>query len=77
MVQGLEEIKRKVSRQFKLLELTSKETQRLLTRNKKNEIEKHLQHVELKLQELEEFKYSTQEVLLEEGEIGNLQRVVE
>ena len=77
MVQALEEIKRKVSRQFKLLELTSKETQRLLTRNKKNEIEKHLQHVELKLQELEEFKYSTQEVLLEEGEIGNLQRVVE
>ena len=34
-------------------------------------MEKYLQHVELKLEKLQEFKYSAQEVLLEEGEMGN------
>ena len=73
MAQGFEEINRKISTQFKLLGLAEKETERLLTRNKKNEIEKHLQHVGLKLEKLQEFKYSAQEVLLEEGEIRNLE----
>ena len=73
MTQGLEGINRKISTQFKLLELAEKKTERLLTRNKNSEIEKHLQHVELKLEKLEEFKYSTQEGLLEEGEMGNLE----
>ena len=49
MVQGLGEINRKLSTQFKLHELGEKETERLITRNKKSETEKHLQHVELKL----------------------------
>ena len=73
MAQGFEEINRKISTQFKLLGLAEKETERLLTRNKKNEIEKHLQHVELKLEKSQEFKYSALEVLLEEGEMGNLE----
>ena len=55
MVQGLEEINSKISTQFKLLDLAEKETERLITRNKKNEIEKHLQRVELKLEKLQEF----------------------
>ena len=45
MAQGLEEVNRKISTQFKLLELAEKETERLIARNKKSEIEKHLQHV--------------------------------
>ena len=69
----MEEINRKISTQFKLLELAENETQRLLTRNKKNEIEKYLQHVKLKLEKLQKFKYSAQEVSLEEGEMGNLE----
>ena len=73
MEQGLEEINRKISIQCKLLELAENETERLLMRNKKSEIEKHLQHVEVKLEKLQEFKYSVQEVLLEEGEMGNLE----
>ena len=73
MEQSLEEINRKISTQFKLLELAENETERLLTRKKKSEIEKHLQHVEIKLEKLQEFKYSAQEVLLEEGEMGNLE----
>ena len=42
MEQSLEEINRKISTQFKLLELAENETERLLTRKKKSEIEKHL-----------------------------------
>ena len=68
MVHGLEEINRKISTQFKLLELAEMETEWLM-RNEKSEIEKHLQHVELKLQKLQEFKYSAQEILVEEGEM--------
>ena len=49
MAQSLEEINRNISTQFKLPELAEKETERLIKRNKSNEIEKHLQHVELKL----------------------------
>ena len=74
MVQGLEKIVLKISTQFKLLELAEKETERLLKRNKNSEIEKYLQHVELKLEKLQEFKYSAQEVLLEEGKMGNLEK---
>ena len=72
-MKGLEEINRKSSTKFKLLELAKKETERLITRNKKSEIEKHLQHVELKLEKLQEFKYSVQEVLLDEGEVIDLE----
>ena len=45
------------------------------SRNKKSEIEnlQNLQHVELKLEKLQESKYSTQDVLLKEGEMGNLE----
>ena len=73
MAQGLEKIVLKISTQFKLLELAEKETERLLKRNKNSEIEKYLQHVELKLEKLQESKYSAQEVLLEEGKMGNLE----
>ena len=72
MVQGLEKINRKISTQFKLLEFGEKETERLLTKNKAIQIEKHFQHVELKLEKLQKFKQSAQEVLLEEGKIRNL-----
>ena len=41
MAQGLQEMNLKISTQFKLLKLAEKETERLLSRNKKSEIEKH------------------------------------
>ena len=47
---------RKISTQFKLLELAETEAEQLLMRNKKSEIDKHLQHVELMLEKLQEFK---------------------
>ena len=55
MVQSLEEISRKISTQFKLIDLAEKETERLIKRNKWSEVEKQLQHVELKLEKLQEF----------------------
>ena len=58
MAQSLEEINRKITTQFKPLELAEKETKRLTKRNKRSEKEKHLQHVELKLEKFQEFKYS-------------------
>ena len=47
---GLEEINLKILTQLKLLELAEKGTKGLITRNKKNEIEKQLQHTQLKLE---------------------------
>ena len=49
---------------LKLLDFAEKETKRLLTRNKKKEIEKHLQ-------QLQQFKYPAQDILLDEGEMEN------
>ena len=65
MAQGFEEVNRKITTQFKLLELIEKEIERLITRNKKSEIEKHLQHLESKLEKFHKYKYSAQELFLE------------
>ena len=48
MAQVLEKINLKISPQFKLLEIAEKETERLIRRNKKIDLEKHIQNVELK-----------------------------
>lgn len=61
----MEETSRKIATQFKLLELAEKGTERLIRRNKRNEIEKSLQRVEI--------KYSAHEVLMGEGEMKNLE----
>ena len=42
MAQSLQEINRKITTKFKLLELAEKETERLIKRNKRSEIEEHL-----------------------------------
>ena len=60
MLEDWEEINLKISRQFKLLELDEKETEGLITINKRSEIEKHLQHVQLKLEKLQEFESDDQ-----------------
>ena len=46
LTKGFEEINHKIPTQLKLLELTEKETKRLIMRNKRSEREKHLKHVE-------------------------------
>ena len=64
MAQGFEEVNRKITTQFKLLELIEKEIEQLITRNKKSEIEKHLQHLESKLEKFHKYKYSAQRTFL-------------
>ena len=71
MWQDLEEINCEIATQFKRLELAEKKTKQLITRNKCSEIEKHLQQV--KPEKLQEIKHSVQELLLEEGEMENLE----
>ena len=53
MVQDFEEINRKIPTQFELLQLAEKETERLITRNKGSETEKHLKNIKLKLDKLQ------------------------
>ena len=36
-------------------------------------MQKHLQHIEQKLEKSQEFKYSAQEVLIDEGEMKKLE----
>ena len=64
MSETLEEIKANITTQFKLLELAEKSCERILKRNKKSEIEKHLHHVETRLEVLQDLKYSGQEKML-------------
>ena len=52
MEQTLGEINRKISTQFKLPELAEKETKQLIPRNKKSEIEKHIQTCTIKFREI-------------------------
>ena len=73
MTQVLEEINLKISTQIKLLELIEKETERLITRNNKDWDRDTFTACRIKLEKLQEFKYWAQEVLLEEGQIGNLE----
>ena len=54
MVQSFEKINRKILTEFKLLELSEMKTEKLIAKKKKNGIEKHLQHVELKKEKLQE-----------------------
>ena len=44
MAKGLEENNHKIATQLKLLVVSEKKTERLITRNKRIEIKKHLQH---------------------------------
>ena len=53
MVQSFEKINRKILTEFKLIELSEMKTEKLIAK-KKNGIEKHLQHVELKKEKLQE-----------------------
>ena len=46
---------------MKLLETAENETKRLFERRRKHELEKHLKHVETRLEILQDFKYKGQE----------------
>ena len=54
--------------QMKMLELAERETERLLRRNKLNELQKHLANIEKRLDVLQDLKYKVQELMISESE---------
>ena len=51
-----------------MLELAERETERLLKRNKLNELQKHLANIEKRLDVLQDLKYKVQELMISESE---------
>ena len=58
------DIEAKIEKQVKLLEISENESKRLLERKRKYELEKHLKHVERRLEILQDLKYEEQEIML-------------
>ena len=49
---------------MKLLEIAENESKRLIERKRKYELEKHLKHVEKRLEILQDLKYERQEIIV-------------
>ena len=57
-----------INTEMKMLELAERETERLLKRNKLNELQKHLANIEKRLDVLQDLKYKVQELMISESE---------
>ena len=64
----LNETRNLINTQMKMLELAQRETERLLKRNKLNELQKHLANIEKRLDVLQDLKYKVQELMISESE---------
>ena len=64
----LNETRNLINTQMKMLELTERETERLLKRNKLNELQNHLVNIEKRLDVLQDLKYKVQELMISESE---------
>ena len=64
----LNETRNLINTQMKMLELAERETERLLKRNKLNELQKHLANIEKRLDVLQDLKYKVQELMTSESE---------
>ena len=53
---------------MKMLELAERETEKLLKRNKLNELQKHLPNIGKRLDILQDSKYKVQELMISESE---------
>ena len=56
--------KKTIEKQVKLLEIAENESKRLFERKRKYELEKHLKHVEKRLEILQDLKYEGQEIIV-------------
>ena len=61
----LEETLKKVNTKLKFLNLAENDTDRILGRNDGQEMKKHLQKFEEKIEEIRELKYKVQEQMIE------------
>ena len=67
--------KKTIEKQVKLLEIAENESKRLFERKRKCELEKHLKHVETRLEIIQNLKYEGQEIMIagdEEDEAINV-----
>ena len=64
MADSLKTIEAKIKKQLKLLEIAGNESKRLFERKRKYELEKHLKHVETRLEILQDLKYEEQEIMV-------------
>ena len=64
----LNETRNLINTQMKMLELAERETERLLKRNKLNELQNHLANIEKRLDVLQDLKYKVQELMISESE---------
>ena len=70
----MEESKAKIETQFKKLDLAERETKKIIARNRTSKIERHLNHVERKLETIQNVKYEVQEFLVSnEYQMENLE----
>ena len=61
MADSLKTIEAKIKKQVKLLEIAENKSKRLFERKKKYELDKHLKHVEMRLEIRQDLKYEGQE----------------
>ena len=64
MADSLKTIETKIKKQVKLLEIAENESKRLFERKRKYELEKHLRHVEKRLEILQDLKHEGQEIMV-------------
>ena len=64
MADSLKTIEAKIKKQVKLLEIAENESKRLFEKKRKYELEKHLKHVETRLEILQDLKYEGQEIMV-------------
>ena len=64
----LNETRNLINTQMEMLEIAERETERLLKRNKLNELQNHLANIEKRLDVLQDLKYKVQELMISESE---------
>ena len=64
----LNETRKLINAQMEMLELAERETERLLKRNKLNELQKHLANIEKRFDVLQDLKCKVQELMISESE---------
>ena len=64
----MDESKAKIERQFQLLDLAERKNEKMIARNRTSEIERHLQHIERKLEAMQDMEYEVHEFMVSNEE---------
>ena len=64
----MDESKAKIEAQFQLLDLAERKNEKMIARNRTSEIERHLQHIERKLEAMQGMEYEVHEFMVSNEE---------